>query len=215
MKFLSKLYNVTCLDNVTAASSTATMLRDNLSINVPSKSQYVSQFEYNQKVELNKAKFKKLKLTITFITVGIVVGLSVALAFTYATMNKKVTEAGGFSCVYQNQSTFTENNILTYDTILDSKKFSDLINHNLRNGTFVAEITGTYSLVFQYQSIKGNAGVSLMKNNKMEIETSSSEGRSEGSTLYLGLNATDTLELKCNNCNQIRKIHFCVALINL
>merc|ERR1712066_743036 len=124
----------------------------------------------------------------------------------------------GFSCVYQPIWTGKLNKTITmtYHKTLDTRNMPDQANVNLtRTGRFTSYIGGTYSVTFSYQASAENAHtVALVKNNKTVLELASDQATAEGRSLFLALNASDTVQLQCKNCKQLKNIHFCVALIH-
>ena len=188
------------------------------SIIVPRKCNCVSHEELNHNDDLNKAKFKQLQLIILLTTIMLIVGLSVALTCSYTSMVGKETKAG-FSCVYQPIWTgrLNEAIVITYNKILDTRNIPDHANVNLTaSGKFTPYVGGTYSITFSYKSSSEHEGsVALVTNNRTVLELSSDQAGGEGRSLYLALNATDTVQLQCKDCGQLNNIHFCVALIHL
>ena len=180
---------------------------------------YVSQIDFQKKVKLNTAKFRKLKW-INFLTAiaQLVILAAVLSCFTYYVSEKmsKVEEAGAFSCVYQ-PSLDDSSSTITYSRTLDSKYLlgSESL---LSNGIFRVITEGTYSVTFGYQNlflvIENRTDVSLVKNDEKILEIfSPAEGRAEGRSLYLALKAGDQIKLQCSNCSKIQNIHFCVAMM--
>ena len=180
------------------------------SINIPPCSLYVSQIDFQKKVKLNTAKFRKLKW-INFLTAiaQLVILAAVLSCFTYYVSEKmsKVEEAGTFSCVYQ-PSLDDSNSTIPYSRTLDSKYLPGS-ESLLSNGIFRAITEGTYSVTFGYhvENRTDVSLVSLVKNDEIL------EGRAEGRSLYLALKAGDQIKLQCSNCSKIQKIHFCVAMM--
>ena len=158
---------------------------------------YVSQIDFQKKVKLNTAKFRKLKW-INFLTAiaQLVILAAVLSCFTYYVSEKmsKVEEAGAFSCVYQPSLDDSNSTIPS-------------------NGIFRAITEGTYSVTFGYH-VENRTNVSLVKNDEEILEIfSPAEGRAEGRSLYLALKAGDQIKLQCSNCSKIQNIHFCVAMM--
>ena len=187
------------------------------SINIPPCSLYVSQIDFQKKVKLNTAKFRKLKW-INFLTAiaQLVILAAVLSCFTYYVSEKmsKVEEAGAFSCVYQ-PSLDDSSSTITYRRTLDSKYLPGS-ESLLSNGIFRVITEGTYSVTFGYHVEKRTdvSLVSLVKNDEKILEIfSPAEGRAQGRSLYLALKAGDQIKLQCSNCSKIQNIHFCVAMI--
>ena len=178
---------------------------------------YVSQIDFQKKVKLNTAKFRKLKW-INFLTAiaQLVILAAVLSCFTYYVSEKmsKVEEAGAFSCVYQ-PSLDDSNSTIPYSRTLDSKYLPGS-ESLLSNGIFRVITEGTYSVTFGYhvENRTDVSLVSLVKNDEKILEIfSPAEGRAEGRSLYLALKAGDQIKLQCSNCSKIQNIHFCVAMM--
>ena len=166
---------------------------------------YVSQKDFNKKVDLNTAKFRKVKILFLITTISFVVATSVALTCLYFSIPGK---AGGFSCAYQpDRIQLTNSSIIKYKT-LDSRNLPSRLNQT--TGIFQASVEGIYSVTFGYQS-SGMTQVELFKNTEKILSISSNDEATVGRSLYLTLTIEDHVQLECSDCHQLKNIHFCIA----
>ena len=183
------------------------------SLNIaPNTVRYVTLDEFQRKVDLYKAKYRRVLCALLSLLILMLIFFSVSLNYhprTTVNQDSTLSTAGsgfGFSCVYQPK--WTNNGTITYTQRKTRKNIPD-DSFDLENGTFTVEAEGIYHVTYSFSGdLFISANVSVLVNEKQE------EG---GRSLYLLLDQEDKLSLKCSNCNKITRIiqqvYFCVAFI--
>ena len=163
----------------------------------PKTAKYVTQEDFERKVHLQTAKYRRLVCSVLSLLILMILCFAISLSSAHFSRH----EESGFSCIYQDQ--------LNWESESRSQNMNMPDNFNLETETFTAKVGGMYHITYSLAEF-GNitdARVSLLHNSKPLLEG----GRSMA--LYLKLNEEDTLALECDLefCDEF--LYFCVALI--